>query len=216
MSSDPATDLAERAAASARLVARIRAGEAAAEGELIERFGRGIRFVLAGLARDPARVDDLYQETFRLALEKVRAGELREPEKLSGFLRQMARNLFLGERRKAARRVTEDLEAADPAADPGEGPLAVTLDRESARLVRRLLAELEPARDRQILFRFYLSAEPKERICADLGLTGLHFNVVLHRARQRFRALWEEHERRRGLPSRRAGEIPAGLRALLF
>jgi hypothetical protein len=38
----------------------------------------------------------LYQETFRIALEKIRRGDVREPEKLSGFMGGIARNLVIG------------------------------------------------------------------------------------------------------------------------
>ena len=46
-------------------------------------------------------------------------------------------------------------------------------------------------RDREVLFRFYLAGETKGRICARLGLSGTQFNLVIHRARLRFRALVE-------------------------
>ncbi len=49
----------------------------------------------------------------------------------------------------------------------------------------------ETDRDRQILYRFYIAEEDKERICADLDLSSLHFNRVLFRARQRFKDLLE-------------------------
>jgi RNA polymerase sigma-70 factor (ECF subfamily) len=39
--------------------------------------------------------------------------------------------------------------------------------------------------------RFYLNEESKESICADLGVTELQFNVILFRARERFRQLLE-------------------------
>jgi RNA polymerase sigma-70 factor (ECF subfamily) len=42
-----------------------------------------------------------------------------------------------------------------------------------------------------VLFRFYVVEDDKDRICADLGLTSLHFNRVLHRARERYRELYE-------------------------
>jgi len=51
-------------------------------------------------------------------------------------------------------------------------------------------------RDHQILFRFYLQEQEKAEICRDLGLTSLHFNRVLFRARERYRALYEEAERK--------------------
>jgi RNA polymerase sigma-70 factor (ECF subfamily) len=46
-------------------------------------------------------------------------------------------------------------------------------------------------RDIQVLYRFYIADDEKEQICADLGLTSLHLNRVLHRARERFRELYE-------------------------
>jgi RNA polymerase sigma-70 factor (ECF subfamily) len=189
--SDTAADLAAKAAAAAQIVRRIQAGEAEAEAELVTRYGRGVRFLLLQLTGDPTRTDDLYQETFRLVLEKVRGGDLREPEKLPGFLRHLARNLFLGEIRRGTRRPTADLDEIEPPADPGPSPLARLLAAEDARLARELLQELEPARDREVLFRFYLASEPKERICASLGLGSQQFNLVIHRARQRFKALLE-------------------------
>jgi RNA polymerase sigma-70 factor (ECF subfamily) len=188
---ETAADLAARAAAAAQIVRRIQAGETQAEADLVARYGRGVRFLLLQLTGDPTRTDDLYQETFRLVLEKVRHGDLREPEKLPGFLRQLAKNLFLGEIRKATRRSTDDLDEIEPPTDPAPSPLAHLLRAEDARLARELLRELEPARDREILFRFYLASEPKERICASLGLGSQQFNLILHRARQRFKALLE-------------------------
>jgi DNA-directed RNA polymerase specialized sigma24 family protein len=41
---------------------------------------------------DTALADDLYQETFCIILEKVRRGDIREAEKLSGFVCGVARN----------------------------------------------------------------------------------------------------------------------------
>ncbi|HEY7213019.1 MAG TPA: sigma-70 family RNA polymerase sigma factor, partial [Thermoanaerobaculia bacterium] len=135
--------------------------------------------------------EDLYQETFRLALEKLRRGELREPAKLPGFLAQIARNLAIEHYRKIGRRKTEsDSEALLGFAAPGTGPLAELLTRDNAALVRRVLRDLANERDRQILLRFYIAEEDKDRICADYGLTNLQFNRVLHRARQRYRELY--------------------------
>jgi RNA polymerase sigma-70 factor (ECF subfamily) len=53
-----------------------------------------------------------------------------------------------------------------------------------------VLAELPSERDRQVLFRFYLAEEDKDQICKDLGLSSLHFNRVVFRARERYRDLY--------------------------
>jgi len=68
------------------LVRRIVAGDPGAEAELVRRFSRALSFLLRRLTRDATEAEDLYQETFRLVIEKVRRGELREPERLPGFV----------------------------------------------------------------------------------------------------------------------------------
>lgn len=177
----------------AALVQRIRSGDSRAESELVERYSRGLLFFLRRTTRSPTLSDDLHQETFRIALERLRRDGLGEPEKLSSFLLGTARNLFLGDYRKRARR-GEDLEA-DPGVDPHDprpGQLDAYLRREQSASVQRLIAELPTDRDRQVLLRFYVAEEDKESICADLGLSSLHFNRVLFRARQRFKELLEQ------------------------
>ena len=177
----------------AELVSRIVAGDQQAEAELVERYSRGVMFILRRETCGASAADDLYQETFRIALEKIRRGDLREPEKLSGFMCSIARNLAVAYFRRASRQ--ESLTVVEEAAQqpsPAPDQLDELLQREKATLVRRVINELPADRDRQILFRFYIAEEEKERICADLGLTNIHFNRVLHRARQRYRELYEQ------------------------
>jgi len=177
----------------ADLVRRILAGERSAEDELVCRYSRGVSIIVRRIARDPALTEDICQEAFRLVLEKVRRGEVREAERLSGFICNLARNLAIDHFRQAARReTTEDIESSRPLSDPAPDQLSVLLQREKANAVRQVLKELKPARDREILYRFYIAEEEKETICADLGLSSLHFNRVLYRARERFRELCQQ------------------------
>lgn len=179
------------------LVRRIASGNAAAEGELVERYSRGVLYLLRRLA--PEMADDLHQETFRIVLERLRRRELDEPEGLAGFLRGIARNLVIAERRKSARRRTEaDEEELAQAVTPAPGQLAAVLLDEEAETVRQLIRELPTERDRQLLLRFYVTEEDKESVCADLGLDSLHFNRVLFRARQRFKDLLLERRKLAG------------------
>lgn len=142
--------------------------------------------------------EDLFQDTFRLVIEKLRRGELREPAKLPGFLAQIARSLAIEHYRKTQRRKTEpDSDAITDVAASGSGPLSELLNREDAGIVRRVIQELGTERDRDILLRFYIAEEDKERISADFGLSSLQFNRVLHRARERYRDLYLERVGRR-------------------
>jgi len=187
----------------AGLVARILAGDRAAEDELVARFSHGVLLLLRRLTRNPALADDLHQETLALVIAKIRRGEVRDPERLAGFIRSTARNLFIADRRKEARYRSldegDEEEGPRPAAtlaDPGPAPLDRALAAEEALQVKRLLGELRFDRDRQVLLRFYLSDASKEEICADLGVEPERFNQILFRARERLRELWERAEKR--------------------
>ena len=179
------------------LVRRIREGDRTAEEALVERYRRAVAVVLSGARRDPGAIDDLFQETFRIAIEKIRAGAVRAPEKLAGFLSGLARNLAIEHFRRAARHPSSG--PPDPEALPSAdgGPLENLLRSERAAITRRVLSELSSDRDRQVLYRFYIAEEDKAAICGDLALTSLHFNRVLFRARERYRALYLESARRR-------------------
>jgi RNA polymerase sigma-70 factor (ECF subfamily) len=168
-------------------------GDQQAEADLVERYSRGVAFIIRRETGGASAADDLYQETFRIALEKIRRGDLREPEKLSGFVCGIAHNLVIDYFRRASRQdCLIEIEGAVtlPLAAPSQ--LDELLQKEKAALVRQVINELPSGRDRQILFRFYIAEEEKESICADLGLTGVHFNRVLHRARERYRELYEK------------------------
>jgi RNA polymerase sigma-70 factor (ECF subfamily) len=179
------------------LAERVRAGDAAAEQELVQRYSRGVRVILRNAGADWSVVDDLHQETFRIGLEKIRNGDLRNPSVLGSFIASLARNLATDHFRRRATSETKDPAKLETLQSAEVGILERLVEREQTECVRQLLDELSTERDREILRRFYLSAEEKGRICEDLKLSGLQFNRVLFRARQRFKELYEIVRRRR-------------------
>lgn len=195
---DPKMSGSLRELSSTDLVRRIQESDAAAEAELVARFSEGLSFLLRRWTRDLTIAEDLFQETFRLALEKIRKGEVRDPERLAGFLRSLAKNLSIEHYRRGSRREVreEEIEAAAELTAPETGQLGHLLRQEKAALIRQVLEELGSERDRQVLFRFYIAEEDKEQIRSDLGLTGPEFNLVLFRARRRYRDLYERHAAR--------------------
>lgn len=209
-SPDNAPDPVE-AAAALDLAARIRAGDAGAEHALVERYSRGLTFILRRATCDPSSAEDLLQETLRIVIERLRGVGLEQPERLAGFIRRTARNLAMADNRRAARRRASPVETQVGLSDPSPTPLSRVLQGERVRLVRRLVGELRTDRDRQILYRYYLAEEDKDNICKDLGLSDVHFNRVLFRARQRFRELLE----RGAAAAAEAGETAAGAGTVL-
>jgi RNA polymerase sigma-70 factor (ECF subfamily) len=151
----------------------------------------------AGHGRVP--VEDLCQDVLATAIEKVRARAIRDPERLSGFVAGLARMVVMDFIRKEQSRGA--IEARMPPAASMHAPEALKqlLQQEQSAMVRAVLGELASDRDREILFRFYLADDDKDRICRDLGLTAVHFNRVLFRARERFRDLYRKWTSTRGL-----------------
>jgi RNA polymerase sigma-70 factor (ECF subfamily) len=174
------------------LVSRIRGGDQQADAELVERYNRVVMSIIRRGVGDAALADDLYQETFCIVLEKIRGGDVREPDKLSGFVCGVAKTRVNKHFQRVARQaiLTETSETA-AVLHATSGQLDELLRKEEAGIVRQILGEMTNERDAQVLFRFYLEEDDKERICADLGLTKLQFNLVLHRARERYRELYE-------------------------
>jgi RNA polymerase sigma-70 factor (ECF subfamily) len=183
----------DKADGQADLVSRIRAGDQQAEAELVECYNRVVTSIIRRKVGDTAAADDLYQETFCIVLEKIRDGDIREAEKLPGFVCAVARNRVIKYFQRAAQQERlAEAEKIVSLAHPAADQLEQLLQKEEADIVRQILKEMTSERDIQVLFRFYLAEHDKEQICADLGLTSLQFNLVLHRARQRYKELYEQ------------------------
>lgn len=175
------------------LAERILRGDPRAEAILMAKFEPGLLMMLRRLTRgDVALAQDICQDTLVVLLRRLRTTALDDPERVAAFAAQIARNLAIAAHRKFLRRRTRPSdEHTARVEDPAEGPTR-RLERETtASAVAEILAELSTERDRDVLRRFYLEEEDRERICADLGLTESHFNQVVFRARRRMREILE-------------------------
>lgn len=174
----------------ASLVERIRGGDRTAEQELFDRYSRGLLLLLTARTRDRELAKDLRQDTFVVAIEKLRSDGIDEPAKLAGYLSGIARNLAIGDmRKKVRRRTSSDTDFIAYCADDTPNQVEQMTVAEAARHVRTLLDELPVQRDRDLLTRYYVYDQEKQQICRDLDLDSLHFNRVLFRAKKRFREL---------------------------
>ena len=173
------------------LVKRIIAGDSAAEEEVVRRYNQGVAIIIDQIVRSRSVTEDLSQDTFKIVLAKVRRGDLREPERLSGFVCSVARNTALDYiRRTRHLKNQEAIGKAEQIPDPAPNQLDNVLRQERAKVVRQLINELKQKRDRDLLLRYYVAEEEKDTICADLGLTRAQFNNVIFRATARFKELY--------------------------
>lgn len=179
--------------AAARIATGVNEGQPAAESELVERYANGLLYLLTKHCGDRERARDLLQDTFLVAIGKLRQQPLEQPERLAGFLRGIAVRIGLNAGRRQRREpvsVEPDTLAAISATEPPQ--FASVSAGETGVAVQRLLASMPVERDRQLLLRYYVYEHDKPEICAALGLDSLHFNRVLHRAKRRFRELLEK------------------------
>lgn len=178
-----------------QLVDRISAGDVTAETELWNRFKDGVFQIVLRRVRNHHLAEDLTQETYLIVIGRIKKGEVREPEKLGAFVAQVARFHAIERIREIRRRRPEELEVAVQVPDPAPDQLTQLERAEANREIRSLIENLIP-RDREVLTRLYLKEEPKDRICADLGLTSAQFDRIVHRARQRYRELYLKRRQR--------------------
>ncbi|WP_397413787.1 RNA polymerase sigma factor [Phenylobacterium sp.] len=98
-------------------------GEGRAFGELVRRHGSGVRTLLRRMGAQPAEADDVAQDAFLTAFERI--AEFRGEGAFAGWVKRIAARLYLG-RLKRDRRLKAlddagiDLETPGEADEPGD------------------------------------------------------------------------------------------------
>ena len=156
--------------------------DAHAEGELYRRLARRARLYGLRHLRDEQAAADLAQQVLLTTLERLRAGEVREPDKIASFVLGMCRMTVL-ELRRGSRRREELLEAwgeRDEAYDTPE-PLALDPDRLAGCL------EALPERERLVVVMSFFADKQADEVGAELRISGGNVRVIRPRALGRLR-----------------------------
>jgi len=168
------------------LVERIRRGEESGMEDLYRIFARGIRFYLCRQL-GPQELDDKIHDTFLIVVQAIRRGELREPERLMGFVRTVVRRQVAAhiDHLVHNRREQINLDVGVRVADRRRNPEQTAAFRQKTQFMLDVLKELSE-RDRDILTRFYLDEQTQDQICAEMSLTETQFRLLKSRAKARF------------------------------
>ena len=179
------------------LVEQIRNGDQSGLEEMYRIFSTGVRFYLCRQL-GPQDLDDRVHDVFLIIVESIQKGELREPERLMGYVRTVIRRQVAAQidDNVKARRNQADLDFGMSLSDQHPNPERSAIEHESEELAMRILNSL-PKRDREILARFYLEEQPPDRICREMGLTETQFRLVKSRAKARFGELGKTRFSRR-------------------
>ncbi len=170
----------------AALVTRIQADDTTALEDLYRIFARGIKYQICRQL-GPQDLEDKVHDCFLIVVQAIRRGELREPDRLMGFVRTVVRRQIAAyiETVVQTRKQMTDLETGQIVADFGRDPENRIMDREEEQLAYRVLKGIS-RRDREILIRFYIREEPQEVICEKMDLTETQFRLLKSRAKARF------------------------------
>jgi RNA polymerase sigma-70 factor (ECF subfamily) len=168
------------------LVNQIKVGEETGMEQLYKLFSRGIRYYLCRQL-GPQELEDKVHDTFLIVVNAIRRGDLREPERLMGFVRTVVRRQVAAYIEQAVhnRREQADLETGITVADRKQNPEQEAMIRQKAELMESALSALSE-RDREILVRFYLKEQPQEQICREMDLTETQFRLLKSRAKAKF------------------------------
>ena len=166
-------------------VQQIRDGDPAGEVMLYRQLISGARIFLRRRLRIDD-VDDRVHDVFLIVIETIRRGELREPERLMGFVRTVLnRQVYLEiSRTVRSREKSVDLESALHLRTPGAGPEEQALKHQKIQIMKTAMRELSD-RDFEVLTRFYLHEQPAERIQEEMRLTKTQFDLLKARAKVR-------------------------------
>lgn len=168
------------------LVERIRSGEEQAMEELYRVFSRGIRYYLCRHL-GPQELDDKVHDSFLIVVQAIQNGNLREPERLMGFVRTVVRRQVAAyiDQAVQSRRDFADMEMGGRVPDQRQNPEQKAIQGEKAGIMLKVLRGIS-ARDREILTRFYLYEQTQEQICAEMNLSETQFRLLKSRAKARF------------------------------
>lgn len=164
---------------------------------LITEFGRDIYSFCVYLTGNRDEADDLYQQTFLVAIEK---GELDFDKNAKSYLLSIAVNLRNNSRRKQLWRRNkfelvsiDDAEITETVGDGRENAEDTILRKERDLQVRKAIAEL-PEKMRQVIVLFYTEEMQVAQIAEILKINEGTVKSRLHYAKDKIRRRLDHYE----------------------
>lgn len=135
-------------------------------------------------------VSDRLHDIFLIVTESIRSGDLREPERLMGYVKTVVRRQIAGHlhSRREQRLKWRPIDIGP--ALPDRRPTAEhrLIGREHRELAHRLIGAMRQ-REREVLTRFYVQEQPPAIICREMDLSATQFRLLKSRAKARLTTL---------------------------
>ncbi len=183
------------------LVRGVQEGDPARIQELYDLCSKGIRFQLYRQL-GVQDLDDRVHDVFLIILQSIQRGDLREPERLMGYVRTVVRRQIAAHIEVAVRnrRNQADMDYGMALTDHRPSSEHQLIEKEQHQIALRVLRNLHQ-REREILIRFYLREQSQDQICEQMGLSANRFRLIKSRAKARFSELAKNRlSLRKGFP----------------
>jgi RNA polymerase sigma-70 factor (ECF subfamily) len=128
-------------------------------------------------------IEDVRQEVLLRVVAKL--DELRDGRKLGAFVNAICNHVLMEHYRDDARAARTDY--VEPEHRPYDDIERDLVDEERRARVRRVLTRL-PERDADILRALFMDELTKDEVCRRFGVDRGYLRVLLHRAKEKFRA----------------------------
>jgi RNA polymerase sigma-70 factor (ECF subfamily) len=169
---------------------RLCAGDFRTESHFVAYFSELIQLKLRSRVHSTHAVEDLRQETFARVFAALRSeGRVKQPERLGAFVNSVCNNVLLEHYRSTSRENSINEEEGTDVPDPSLDVVSILSHKEMEQRVRQILDQL-PERDRRLLREIFLEERDKDAVCQDFGVDRNYLRVLLHRAKQAFKALY--------------------------
>jgi len=173
-------------------VERLRAGDFRTQEHFGAYFSALIQVKLRSRLQSREAIEDVRQETFARFYVALREGKLLHPERLGSFVNSVCNNVLLEHYRTNARASSLDDDDQKELPSPAMNLVDILVAKETEKKVREILEQL-PERDRRLLRDVFLEERDKDEVCRDFGVDREYLRVLLHRAKQSFKALYKKN-----------------------
>jgi len=172
-------------------VESLRNGDPATEHHFFLYFEKLLNIKLRSRTISSDKIEDLKQETFIRVIAAVRKeGAVRQPDRFGAFVNSICNNVLLEYYRTLGKNQQID-ETHQEIPDQILDLEGMMVSKQFSEHVRKILSAL-PARDRDLLRAVFFEEKDKDSVCREMGVDRNYLRVLLHRAKSKFKAVYEK------------------------
>lgn len=170
---------------------RLRDGDFPTQEHFRKYFTALMKVKLRSRLKSPEAVEDVQQETFVRFYIALREGKIQHADRLGQWVNSTCNNVLRETYRENLRIDSLD---DDDAPELPAAPFDVTkivADKQAAQKIQKVIDQL-PERDRRVLRAIFFEERDKDEVCRELGITRDNLRLLLHRAKQKFKDLFDD------------------------